>query len=70
MCEIEIKIAYNENVCIKREKKITHVDIGEEDIHHHIYIYIYIAKISRMYVNMVTRPMYKKLKEAPKITRR
>ena len=40
ICETEIKIAYNENVCIKREKKITHVDIGEEDIHHHIYIYI------------------------------
>ena len=43
-------------------KETTHVEVGEEDIHHHIYIYIYIymSKISTMYVNMVTRPVYKK----------
>ena len=35
------------------------------DIHH-----IYISKISIMYVKIVKRPVYKKLKEAPKIARR
>ena len=50
-CEIEIKIAYNENMCIKREKKTTHVDIGEEDIHHHIYIYIYIKDKHNVHKN-------------------
>ena len=34
------------------------------------YIYIYISKISKMYVKMVTRPVYKKLKEVPTTTRR
>ena len=43
----------------KERKETTHVEIGEEDIHH-IYIYIYISKISTMYVNMVARPVYKK----------
>ena len=52
----------------KDKEETTHVKIGEEDIHHHIYIYIY--KISTMYVNMVIRPVYKKLKEAPKTIRR
>ena len=52
----------------KKRKETIHVEVGEEDIQHYIYIYIY--KISTMYVNMVTRPVYKKLKEAPKITRR
>ena len=47
-------------MCIKR-KETTHVEVGEEDIHH---IYIYISKISTKYVNMVTRLVYKKLKEA------
>jgi len=47
-----------------REEK-THVKIGEEDIHHHIYI----SKISTMHVKMVIRPVYKKLKEAPETTR-
>ena len=28
-------------MCIKIEKETTHVEVGEEDIHHHIYIYIY-----------------------------
>ena len=50
----------------KERKETPHEEIGEEDIHHHIYI----ANISIMYVNMVTRPVYKKLEEAPKITRR
>ena len=56
----------------KERKETTHVEVGEEDIHHrhHIYIYIYISKISIMYVKMITRSVYKKLKEAPKITRR
>ena len=40
----------------KERKETTHVKVGEEDIYHHIYI----SKISTMYVNMVTRPMYKK----------
>ena len=47
----------------KERKETTHVEVGEEDIHH-IYIYIYISKISTKYVNMVTRLVYKKLKEA------
>ena len=51
----------------KERKETTHGEIGEEDIHH---IYIYISKISTMYVKMVTRPVYKKLKEASKATRR
>ena len=51
---------------IKRKKK-THVEVGEEDIDH---IYIYISKISTRYVKMVTKPVYKKLNEAPKTTRR
>ena len=57
----------------KERKETTNVEVGEEDIHHHhhhIYIYIYISKICTMYVKMVTRPVYKKLKEAPKTTRR
>ena len=52
----------------KERKETTHVEVGEEDIHHHIYIYI--SKINTMYVNMVTRSVYKKLKEAPTTTRR
>ena len=45
----------------KERKETTHEEIGEEDIHHqHIYIYIYISKISTMYVNVVTRLVYKK----------
>ena len=43
----------------KERKKTTHVEVGEEDIHH-----IYISKISTKSVNMITRPVYKKLKEA------
>ena len=48
-------------------KEIAHVKIGEESKHH---IYTYISKISIIYVKMVTRPVYKKLKETPKTTRR
>ena len=51
----------------KDRKETIQGEIGEEDIHH---IYIYISKIRTMYVKMVTRPMYKKLKEALKTTRR
>ena len=53
----------------KERKETTYEEIGEENIHH-IYIYIYISKISTMYVNMVTKQVYKKLKETPKTTRR
>ena len=41
----------------KDRKETTHVEVGEEDIHH---IYIYISKINTMYVNMITRLVYKK----------
>ena len=67
MCETEIKIAYIKKHVYKERKETTHGEIGKENIHH---IYIYISKISIMYVKMVTRSVYKKLKEAPKIARR
>ena len=73
MCETEIKIAYIKKHVYKDREETIHVKIGEEDIyhhHHHHHIYIYISKINTMYVKIVTRPVYKKLKEAPKITRR
>ena len=70
MCEIEIKIAYIKKHVYQKRKETIHAEVGEENIHHHIYIYIYISKISTMYVKMVTRPVYMKLKEAPKTTRR
>ena len=41
MCETKIKIAYMKKNVYKERKETTHVEIGEEDIHH-IYIYIYI----------------------------
>ena len=45
----------------KERKETTHVNVGERNIHHiYIYIYVYISKITTMYVNMVTRPVYKK----------
>ena len=54
----------------KNIKETTHVEVGEEDIHYHIYVYI--SKIIIMCVNMVTRPVYKKkkLKETPTTRRR
>ena len=67
MCETEIKIAYIKKHMYTNRKEIAHVKIGEESIHH---IYTYISKISTIYVKMVTRPVYKKLKETPKTTRR
>ena len=70
-CETEIKIAYIKKQAYKDREETTHVKIGKENIHHiYIYIYIYISKISTMYVKIVIKPMYKKLKEAPKTTRR
>ena len=39
MCETEIKIAYIKKNAYKDREETTHVKIGEEDIHHHIYIY-------------------------------
>ena len=38
MCETEIKIAYIKKHAYKDREEKTHVKIGEEDIHHHIYI--------------------------------
>ena len=67
MYETKIKIAYIKKHVYKERKETIHGEVGEENIHH---IYIYISKISIMYVKMVTRPVYKKLKEASKTTRR
>ena len=69
MCETEIKILYIKKHVYKERKETTHGEIGEENIHH-IYIYIYTSKISTVYVKMVTRSVYKKLKEVPTTTRR
>ena len=51
----------------KERKETTNVKVGEENIHYHINI----SKLSTVYVNMVTRPVYKKkkLKEAPTTTK-
>ena len=38
MCETEIKIAYIKKHVYKERREITHVEVGEEDIHHHIYV--------------------------------
>ena len=46
----------NKKHVYKERKETTHVEVGEEDIQHHIYI----SKISTMYVNMIIRPVYKK----------
>ena len=35
MCETEIKIVYIKKHVYKDRKKTTHVDVGEENIHHH-----------------------------------
>ena len=67
MYETKIKIAYIKKHVYKERKETIHGEVGEENIHH---IYIYISKISIIYVKMVTRPVYKKLKEASKTTRR
>ena len=39
MCEIEIKIAYIKKHVYQERKETIHAEIGEENIHHHIYIY-------------------------------
>ena len=39
MCETKIKIAYIKKHAYKDREETTHVKIGEENIHHHIYIY-------------------------------
>ena len=39
MCETEIKITFIKKHVYKERKETTHVEIGEEDIHQHIYIY-------------------------------
>ena len=57
----------NKKHMYKERKETTNVKVGEENIHYHINI----SKLSTMYVNMVTRPVYKKkkLKEAPTTTK-
>ena len=41
MCETKIKIAYiKKHEYKEKKKKKTHVEVGEEDIDHHIYIFI------------------------------
>ena len=39
MCETEIKVAFIKKHVYKERKETTHVEVGEENIHH-IYIYI------------------------------
>ena len=51
----------------KERKETTYVELGEEDIHHH---HIYIKDKHNVCKKMVTRSVYKRLKEAPKTTRR
>ena len=63
MCETDINKTYIKKHVYKKRKKTTHIEVGEENIHHH---HVYKKKISTIYVKMVTRPMYKKLKETPK----
>ena len=41
MCETKIKVAYIKKPMYKERKETTHVEVGEEGIHHHRYIYIY-----------------------------
>ena len=68
MWEAEIKIAYINKHMYKERKETTHVEIGEEQ-HTSSYIYTCVCvcvKINTTYVKMVTRPVYKKLKEASK----
>ena len=54
MYEIEINIACIKKHMYKERKETTHVDVGEEDIHHHhhhhhhIYIYIYQRQVQYM----------------------
>ena len=67
MCETEIMILYIKKHVYKKRKERTHGEIGKKNIHH---IYIYISKISTIYVKIVTKPVYKMLKEAPTATRR
>ena len=71
MCETKIKVAYIKKPVYKERKETKHVEVGEEGIHHHHHhhIYIYIPKISTMYVKMITKLVYKKLREAPKTIR-
>ena len=56
MCETEIIDCIQVKKHVYKERKETaHVKVGEEDVH-----IIYISKISTVYVNMVTRSVYKK----------
>ena len=58
------KIAYNNKKHVYKEiKETTHGEIGELITTSSSSSYIYISKINTMYVNMVTRPVYKKLKK-------
>ena len=68
MCETNIKIAYIKKHVYKDREETTHVKTYI--IYIYMYVCMYTSKISTMYVKMVTRPVYKKLKETPKTTRR
>ena len=41
MCETKIRITYIKKHVYKERKETTHVEVGEEDIHHRHHIYIY-----------------------------
>ena len=45
MCKTEIKIAYIKKHVYKERKEITHVEVHEENIHHH---HIYKNKVQYM----------------------
>ena len=71
MCEIEIKTACIKKHVYKERKKTTHVQVGEEDIHHHhhIYIYIYIKDKHNICKNG-HKTGVQEAKKSPKTTRR
>ena len=63
LCETEIKIAYIKKHVYKERKETTHVEIGEENIHQHIYERI---KYNVCHNKMVTRLVCKRLNETKK----
>ena len=69
MCETKIKVAYIKKLVYKERKETTHVEVGEEGIHHHIYIYIYIKDKCNICKNG-HKTGVQEAKKSPKITRR
>ena len=70
MCEIEINIACIKKHMYKERKETTHVDVGEEDIHHHHHhIYIYIKDKHNICKNG-HKTGVQEAKKSPKTTRR